>query len=150
MINNTRDLVRALKLWASGVVLLTVGLAGFAVNRGIRSLKRYSRSFDPDNLEDVTGTVLEVLKTRDNSYDTRGIILLLDVEDEILEVHVGPTWFVERQIRAFKTGEELRVTGSVVPYHGEDVLVVQNITRGKKTYRFRQDDGSPYWESRVR
>lgn len=150
MINNTRDLVRALKLWAGGVVLLTVGLAGFAVNRGLRSLKRYSRSFDPESLEEVTGTVLEVLKTRDNSYDTRGIILMLDVEDEIVEVHVGPTWFVERQIRSFKRGEELTVTGSVVPYHGQDILVVQSIGRGKKTYRFRDGEGSPFWESRVR
>jgi len=149
MINNTGDLIRVLKIWAGGITLLTAGFVGFAISRGIRSLKKYSRPFDPENLQEATGIILEVFRAKESSYDTRGIILLLDVEDEILEVHVGPTWYVEHQVRSFRTGEEVAVIGSMVSYRGEDILVVQQLEKGKKQYRFRDDEGSPYWESRI-
>ncbi len=149
MINNTRDLMRALKIWAGGITLLTAGFAGFVISRGIRSLKNYSRPFDPEKLQEVTGTILEVFRAKESSYDTKGIILLLDVEDEIMEVHVGPTWYVDHQVRSFKTGEEITVTGSMISYRGEEILVVQQLEKGKKQYRFRDDEGSPYWESRI-
>jgi hypothetical protein len=150
MINNSRNLIRVFKIWAGGVAVFTAGLVGYTISRGIRSLRSYSRPFDPDHIEEVNGIVLEIYHAKESSYDSRGVVLLLDAEDDILMVHVGPTWYVDHQLRNFKQGEELTVLGSRVSYHGEEILVVQTLHRGKKKFRFRDENGSPFWESRVK
>lgn len=150
MINNTRDLIRVLKIWAGGVAVFTAGLVGYTISRGIRSLRKYSRPYDPEQMEEISGVVLEIFHAKESGYDRRGVILLLDVEDELVEVHLGPSWYVDHQFRNFKTGEELSVRGSRVTYHGEEILVAQSLRRAKKEFRLRDENGSPYWESRVK
>ncbi|NWF55301.1 MAG: hypothetical protein HXY45_10970 [Syntrophaceae bacterium] len=45
-------------------------------------------------------------------------------------------------------GDKVEVTGSKVMVEGETVLLVSSITKGDKTWQFRNPQGFPYWSGR--
>ncbi len=149
MIRNTGDLLKILKVWVGGLTIFTAAVAGYAITRGIRRLKKYRRPFDMESLEEVTGKIVEVIYSKESSYDSRGVILFLSVKEEILEVHLGPSWYIKRQFKSFKHGEEITVTGSEVGYGNKEIIVAQILERGNKKFQLRDQQGSPFWESRI-
>lgn len=149
MIRNTGDLFKILKVWVGGLTIFTAAVAGYAVTRGLRSLKKYRRPFDLESLEEVTGKIVEVIYSKENSYDSRGVILFLSFEEDVIEVHLGPSWYINRQFKSFKHGEEITVTGSKVEYKNEEIIVAQILDRGSKKFQLRDQQGSPFWESRI-
>lgn len=149
MIRNTKEMLQVLKFWVGGLTIFTAAVAGYAITSSIRSLKKYRRPFDSENLEEVTGEIVEAIHSKENSYDSRGVILFLLVEEEIIEVHLGPSWYIDRQFKRFKHGEEITVTGSKVEYKNEEIIVAQMLERGNRKFQLRDDQGSPFWESRV-
>lgn len=149
MIRNTRELLQVLKFWVGGLTIFTASVAGYAISRGIRSLKKYRRPFDTESLEEVTGNIVEVFYSKESSYNSRGVILFLAVEEDILEVHLGPSWYINRQFKGFKHGEEITVTGSKVEFRNKEIIVAQILERGNKKFQLRDHQGSPLWESRI-
>ena len=149
MRDNTSDLEKVVKLWIGGLALFTVGMAALAINRTVHGLKKYRRKFNPDSVTEFRGHVVEVFYSKESRHDTRGVILFLADEEDVMEVHLGPSWYIDRQLRHIKIGEELTVTGSVIDYKNQEILVAQILERGKNKYRFRDEEGSPYWESKV-
>lgn len=149
MSNNTSDLEKVVKLWIGGLALFTVGMAALAVNRTVHGLKKYRRKYNPDSVTEFTGHVVEVFYSKESRHDTRGVILFLADEEDVMEVHLGPSWYIDRQLRHIKIGEELTVRGSVIDYKNQEILVAQTLERGKSKYQLRDEEGSPYWDSKV-
>lgn len=149
MRDNTSDLKKVVKLWIGGLALFSVGMAALAINRTVHGLKKYRRKFNPDSVTEFTGQVVEVFYSKESRHDTRGVIVFMADEEDVMEVHLGPSWYIDRQLRHIKVGEELTVTGSVIDYKNQEILVAQTLKRGKNKYQFRDEDGSPYWESKV-
>lgn len=149
MSNNTSDLEKVVKLWMGGLALFTVGMAALAINRTVHGLKRYRRKYDPDSVTEFTGHVIEVFYSKESRHDTRGVILFLADEEDVMEVHLGPSWYIDRQLKHIKIGEELTVQGSVIDFKNQEILVAQTLDRGKSKYQFRNEVGSPYWDSKL-
>lgn len=58
---NTKEVIRNLQLWGGGIALLAIGGIVFSIfNRIIRN-KKYHRQFDPDNIKEHDGHILEVI-----------------------------------------------------------------------------------------
>lgn len=149
MNNETSDLEKVVKLWAGGLALFTVGMAALAINRTVHGLKKYRRKYNPESVTEFTGHVVEVYYSKENRHDTRGVILFLADEEDVMEVHLGPSWYIDRQLRHIKIGEELTVSGSVIDYKNQEILVARILERGKNKYQLRDEEGSPYWDSKV-
>lgn len=149
MSNETSDLEKVVKLWLSGLALFTAGMAVLAINRTVHGLKRYRRNYNPDSVTEFTGHVVEVFYSKESRHDTRGVILFLADEEEVMEVHLGPSWYIDRQLRHIKIGEELTVSGSVIDFKNQEIMVARILKRGKNTYQLRDEEGSPYWDSKV-
>lgn len=129
--------------------MFTVGMAALAINRTVHGLKRYRRKYDPDSVTEFTGHVIEVFYSKESRHDTRGVILFLADEEDVMEVHLGPSWYIDRQLKHIKIGEELTVQGSVIDFKNQEILVAQTLDRGKSKYQFRNEVGSPYWDSKL-
>lgn len=149
MKKHSSDLEKVIKVWIGGIAIFTAGMLGIVLSKGIHSLKRYRRDFDADTLEEVSGNVIEAYYSKESRHDTKGVILFLDSEDELVEVHLGPSWYIDRQFRPFKAGEEVTVRGSKVEYKDQDILVAQSIERGRKKFKLRDEEGSPFWNSQI-
>lgn len=63
----------------------------------------------------------------------------------MLDIHVGPTWYLKQQDYAFAGGEHIEVIGSRLKYHGSDVVIARQIKQGGNMWTFRNEQGVPLW-----
>ena len=62
-----------------------------------------------------------------------------------LEVHLGPTSYLEKQQFAFAKGDQIEVIGSKVKIESADVVIAREVKKGGKTLTLRDAQGVPFW-----
>lgn len=105
------------------------------------------RLYDPSTVETVRGQVvrLEQVPSRRGA----GMHVLLKTSDgALLSVHLGPSWFMEKQPFALAPGDQLEATGSRVSWDGEAYLIAREITKDQAVLTLRSPDGIPLWGGR--
>lgn len=106
---------------------------------------RYSRKYDPHTVETVSGEVMAVQKVAYGRRGYYGIHLLLKTAEGEIAVHLGPSWFVEREPVKIMPHDVIEVTGSRVTYAGKPALIAAEVKKGEQTLRLRTADGVPLW-----
>jgi len=92
----------------------------------------------------VNGSVEEV-KQVSGSQGQAGTHLSLKTDQETIDVHVGPSWFLTQNKISFVKGDQIEVTGSKVKLENRDVLIAREIKKGEKTIALRNAQGIPAW-----
>ncbi|HEX6881111.1 MAG TPA: hypothetical protein VF135_12150 [Terriglobales bacterium] len=90
----------------------------------------------------VTGTV-QAVQLHPGRGRGMGTHLLLKTKDATLDVHVGPSTYIEKQGFAFTEGDTVEVTGSMVKT--KDAILARSIKKNDKTLTLRDDTGKPLW-----
>ena len=142
---NTREAIKNLRLVGSGVVILSVAGLAFVINRGLNNRKVYKRNFDTQTVEELEGNILDVEYSENRKEEIRGVQLFLETNHELVKVHLGPAWYIDRQDKRLKAGQTIKVVGSRTKCNGEECLVAQTVTLGKQTLRLRDKSGTPFW-----
>ncbi|HVO12912.1 MAG TPA: hypothetical protein VMX54_19380 [Vicinamibacteria bacterium] len=102
-------------------------------------------AFDPDTVTTVRGTVSAVTVVPARGVHGGGTHVTLRGEGGETEVHLGPTWFLEREALGLARGDSLEVTGSLVEAEGATFLVAREARKGAKVVRLRDQRGFPLW-----
>ena len=111
----------------------------------------YGGRYDPQTVETVSGEVLSVEKVSYGRGRYYGIHLILKTSEGELSVHLGPSWFVDRQTMKLEAHDAIEVTGSRVTYRGKPALIAAEVRKGNDTLRLRTAEGLPLWRgSRAR
>jgi hypothetical protein len=102
-----------------------------------------ARAYDPDSVTTLHGTAaaVGVLPTRGGRAG--GLHVTLASEGVEREVHLGPTWFLEREGFRIAKGDLLDVTGSIVESDGTSFVVAREIRKGAGVLRLRDERGHP-------
>ena len=75
--------------------------------------------------------------------------LSLKTKDGTVELHLGPTVFLDEKGFRFAEGDSLTAIGSRVPEEGGgELIIVRHITKGKQALALRDEEGRPLWEDR--
>ena len=90
----------------------------------------------------VTGTV-QAVQQHPGQRGGTGIHLLLKTKDSTLDVHVGPSWYLDKQGITFAEGDTVEVTGSMLKTN--DGILAKEIKKGDKTLSLRNAAGRPLW-----
>jgi hypothetical protein len=69
----------------------------------------------------------------------------LQADDRSVDVHLGPTWFLQRAGVALAKGDQVEVTGSMVEADGHAFLVARELRKGGQTVTLRDERGVPAW-----
>jgi hypothetical protein len=98
----------------------------------------------------VTGTVetTEQISEPGSGRGRRGLggtHLALKTATETLEVHLGPTAFLEAQNFSTAKGDRLEVVGSRVTVDGERVFIAKSVRKDGRTWTLRDPAGVPVW-----
>jgi hypothetical protein len=101
--------------------------------------------YDPDTDTTVRGSVVGVSVVPARGGRGGGMHLQMETEGGTLDVHLGPTWFLEGQGFAFTRGDTVEVTGSLVDLDGTTALVARELGKGGKVLRLRDQQGAPTW-----
>ncbi len=101
-------------------------------------------SYDPKTETTITGVIQEVKEVPSPGRGS-GTHLVVKTEKDVLDIHVGPTWYLKQQKYAFVKDDQIEVIGSQVKYQGDDVIVARQIKKGSNTWTLRDVRGIPLW-----
>jgi hypothetical protein len=74
-----------------------------------------------------------------------GTHLSLKTDEETIDVHVGPSWFLTQRKISFAKGDQIEVTGCKVKFDNGDALLAREVKKGDKTITLRNARGIPVW-----
>jgi hypothetical protein len=112
--------------------------AAFAQMRG-------TPRYDPKTEVTLKGTVMDVTEQAAPRGRWTGTHLMLKTDAQTIDVHVGPTRYLEQEKIHFAKGDTVEVTGSRVRIDNADVLLAREIKMGDRTVTLRSADGIPAW-----
>lgn len=72
-----------------------------------------------------------------------GTHLILNTDQGVYEVHVGPDWFLNQKKVTFAKGDQLQVKGSIV--NETKTMIAREITKNGETVMLRDQQGFPLW-----
>lgn len=140
---------RTLIMWvmAAAMVVVNVPLATAAGKGGggwgIGG--SYQRMYNAATVETLTGTVERIDRFKPMRGMGAGIHLLLKTDKELIPVHLGPEWFVNRLDTKLQKGDQLTVTGSRVTMGGKPVIIASELKKGEDVLVLRDSAGIPVW-----
>lgn len=133
---------RTMKGLFLGLAALAALAAAFAY--GQRRPGQGVPKYDPASEATVRGTIEEVTQVaRPSGWG--GTHMGLKMEAESLDLHLGPSWFLEKRDLTFSKGVRVQDTGSRVKYDDADALIAREIKKGDKTLTLRDALGIPVW-----
>ncbi len=127
---------------AAAVIALALPIASFA-QRPMRG--GYGGLYDVQSVQTVSGEVMSVEKIAYGRRGYYGVHLLLKSAEGDLSVHLGPSWFIDRQPMKIEPHDVIEVTGSRVIYAGKPVLIAAQVRKGDESLKLRTADGLPLW-----
>ncbi len=111
---------------------------------------RYTRQFDPNRVQTQTGQIESLQEVMPFEGMGRGLALTIKTrEQRRLRVHLGPNWFLEQTGVSFKPGDQVSITGAMVPINGKSVCMATELTSGNQRLRLRHRNGEPVWSGRA-
>lgn len=105
------------------------------------------RKYDPVTEVEIKGTVEEVKEVPKTRGGAVGLHLLVKTEQGVMEVHLGPKSFAEKQQFTFAKGDQLEVIGSKVKNSNADALIAREVKKGGKTLTLRNAQGIAAWSA---
>lgn len=100
----------------------------------------------PVVLETVTGAVTDVYRVAAKQGKSEGLHLLLRTSEQTVDVHLGPTHYLERQMLNLERGVFLAITGEWMPTKGLAAMRAFEVKQGDATLMLRHADGTPVWQ----
>ena len=101
--------------------------------------------YNPATVESLSGEVLAVERVIPPNGLGAGIHLKLKTEKEIVSVHLGPAWYIERFMAPVEKGDTIEVKGSRVTITGKPAIIAADVKKGDALLNFRDDRGMPAW-----
>ena len=71
-----------------------------------------------------------------------GVHFTLKTEKEAISVHLGPSWYMEKQGMTFAPGDKVEVTGSRITYEGQPTIIAGEVKKGGQVLKLRMQPGS--------
>ena len=103
-----------------------------------------SYGYDVNNQETIKGTMesFEVIK---RNRGKGGLHITLKSGDSNLQVHIGPTWYLDDINLDINKGDKLEIFGSKVTTDDGTFFIASKITKDNKEYSLRDKYGFPKW-----
>ncbi|GAW68015.1 DNA-binding protein [Geoanaerobacter pelophilus] len=105
----------------------------------------YQRMYDPAKVETVAGEVVGVDEVSMGKGPKKGIHLKLKTDQGTIPVHLGPSWYLERQDTRIATGDRVEVKGAKVEFGGKPAIIAAEVKKGDEVLILRDAAGVPAW-----
>lgn len=105
----------------------------------------YQRMYDPAKVETVAGEVVSVDEVSMGKGPKKGIHLKLQTNQGTIPVHLGPSWYLERQDARIAPGDRVEVKGARVNFNGKPAIIAAEVKKGDEVLQLRDASGVPAW-----
>jgi hypothetical protein len=106
----------------------------------------YQRLYNPKTLATLTGEVVAIDSVMPMGGMTGGVHLKIRTStNQVMSVHLGPSWYLENQEVAINVKDKIQVKGSKVTFAGAPALIAAEVKKGDQTLTLRDTNGFPMW-----
>lgn len=102
--------------------------------------------FDSGALVSVEGEVISVQDVAAEKEIVAGAYVLINVKDQQWPIRLCPTTYLKEQGLKLEPYDNIKVSGSKVPFGDKTGIIATELHQGTKKLRFRDDQGKPVWE----
>ncbi len=74
-----------------------------------------------------------------------GVIIIVRTEKEVVPVHLGPVWYIERLDCRILTRDRLEIKGSRIFLNDKPAFIAAEIKKGDQFLILRDNLGVPVW-----
>ena len=140
-----------------GMVVL-VGLLGLIMANGVWAQpgmgpgagqgagNPYGRMYNPQTVETLTGDVVSVESIPGRGGGgAYGVHFTLKTDKETIPVHLGPSWYINKQNIKIEAKDKVEVTGSRVTFEGKPAIIAAEVKKGDQVLKLRDQAGIPLW-----
>ena len=107
----------------------------------------YHKHYDVKKLEKFKGRVVRVKEVTPMQKMSPGVAIDIQVNGDIIEVQICPTWFARPNEIGVKKGDRVQIRGVRVQINGKDVILASKIKKGDH-FEFKvrlTKNGKPFW-----
>jgi hypothetical protein len=109
----------------------------------------YNQHYKVSELDNFRATVVDVKEVvpMEGMSPATAITVKESDEDASILVHIGPTWFVEKESLGLKKGDRVKIRGVWAEIEDQDVFMAAKIKKGDH-YELKvrlTRDGTPFW-----
>jgi hypothetical protein len=108
------------------------------------------RMYNPQTVETLSGEVVSVDQATSGRRMASGVHFTLKTAKETIPVHLGPSWYMEKQGLTVAAGDKVEVTGSRITYQGKPTIIAGEVKKGGQVLKLRDAAGIPAWAGRGR
>jgi hypothetical protein len=126
--------------------VLAAAAAGSLVVAGISFAGPNGRRlYDPASVTTLSGAATAVDVVPGRGGRSGGLHVTMESGGRSVEVHLGPSWFLDQEGLKIAKGDTLEVTGSLVDSGAAKALIAREVKVAGKTLKLRDDQGIPVW-----
>lgn len=106
----------------------------------------YNKLFDTAKVGTYEGVISSLGTFVPGRGAADGVRIVIVTDDgHSYTIHTGPASYVENANVQFNYGDRIKVTGSLVKWHGASIVMAVEIHKGDAVVRFREATGRPLW-----
>lgn len=110
-----------------------------------KSDERMSRENESNAWQRIAGYVFDVDTVTLSPGFSPGLQLMLQTNEGVVPVYLGPRWNLERQELKIVPGDRVVVGGARVPFDGHDVVMANVISKNEQTFNLMPADALAIW-----
>ena len=107
----------------------------------------FSQMFNRQGIVFLTGTVEGIRNIAPIKGMTKGVIAVLKTPGGMVELALGPKWFINNQKISFLKNDMIEVRGVKVTLRKKTFFIPARIIKGNYVLELRNDDGVPVWDA---
>ena len=136
--------MKAAAIFLLGMAALMVSAVSMTAQPPASARGNCFSNYDPKAEVTMKATVEDVTQVA-GKRGWNGTHLIVNGDGGMIEVHLGPSNYIEKQQFSFAKGEQIEVIGSKVKLEDADVILARLITKDGKTLTLRNEQGIPNW-----
>jgi hypothetical protein len=105
----------------------------------------YSRMYNPQTIETISGEVVSVDKITPMKGMYYGVHAVLRTDKVTISVHLGPGWYIENQDVKIAPKDKIEVKGSRITFEGKPAIIAAEVKKGNDVLMLRDANGLPSW-----
>ena len=106
----------------------------------------YQRLYNLKTVETISGEVVAIESVMPMGGMSGGVHLQVRTpKNELMSVHLGPSWYLDRQDVSLQVKDKIQVKGSKVTIADKPALIAAEVKKGAQTLVLRDADGFPVW-----
>lgn len=106
---------------------------------------QYHRYYNPQSLETLSGELISVNQVTPFRGMHYGISIALKTGKETIDVHLGPSWYIERLDVKLEKGDKIELKGSRTTINNKQVIIASEFKKQDAVFVLRDNNGYPIW-----